>query len=223
MNINGADVSIDNQFYPYKAHILNLFCQSKEEKLCSLESEMYYHEHTGLEDSFPPKKSGVSGDDDTSKKGILNTGFGSWMRQQRFKFGNYLDDPPAELEKLFGNTCEMYGRLQTDFNTIDEPLPPSSYVRLNFSRSKEAFYMLVKETNDMGTFCCIIEKFELIVPFAILEDKEFLEIERRIKKRPAEYYYSKLFLTRHSILQGNSRFEFNNPFTQEKTPGKILF
>ena len=187
--INDKPITTSESHYPYKAYITHCLTFSSEVKACQLSAQGYYSDLGG---HFGPENS--------------NSGF--LTRSQLFREEGKATKPYS------ANGTRVFGKLLLDLSSCPTGLPPGTKVKLELTRSDDAFVLMCAET-DKEKYHLQILDCNLYVPVAQLSNSVHREIGLILTTRSIGLHFRKIEILPISLPRNKQEYNSDNLFVDD--------
>lgn len=168
VSIDNIEIENTNSHYAYRAYLENLLCFGREAKETFLTNEGFYKDTAGNFEQLSLKTS------ETVTDSELNHGL------------------IKRVDKFSKNkVIEVKGMIHVDLFNTNRYLIPNLSVQLKFTRSKEAFYLLGKNNNDIKIE---IEDAYLNVRKCKVNPSVTAEIMKTLEEKPVNFPIKKVLV-----------------------------
>lgn len=177
--VGDKSIETTNATYPYKAYITNLLNYGEGAKKSHLQSCMFYMDTPGDMESFEKSETTIANKGLAARKQLVIKGKGQ---------------------------VELLTRLHSDFFNSDRFLLNNIRMKVTLTRNKPAFYMMMKNGEDIE---CVISKAELLVRRVRVNPQIMYAHSLALQKSTAKYPIKRSMVVPYTI--GSGLLEFKTP------------
>jgi hypothetical protein len=196
MQINDQKITVAQEDYPYRTYVGNLLTFNAESKSSVLESQGWAT--------------------DTKRSMEITSNAGLLIRSQFWR----KDMSSSGAYRPEG--CTFLGKFFHDLAGCDKPLPPSTRVYFELTRTKDSFYIKCRG-DDTEEYRAIVTACNLYVPVAWMQLDMLNELQIRLPKEPIKYHYRRWTVKQMGIQRNKQDYFSDSLFSESENPVRIFF